>query len=249
MQLDLTSFILELINFAVLVWILHRFLYKPVLAAIDRRRAAVEKSLAQAKTARDEAAALKAQVEERLASWERERAEAKGKLAAELATQREKALAETARAAEQERARLEALQAKRELERERAGEQRALEQGAAFASRLLERLSGPELDARLVEMLAADLAALPQDKLRPLAEAARAAGGSVAVQSARPLPQAACVRLEQALSQSLGVECRAQYAVDASLLGGVRVALGSWLLQADLSDELRFFSGGARGGR
>ncbi|MGA8005319.1 MAG: ATP synthase F0 subunit B, partial [Burkholderiales bacterium] len=77
MQLDLTSFVLELINFAVLVWILHRFLYKPVLAAIDRRRAAVEKSLAQAKTARDEAAALKDQVEERLASWERERAEAK----------------------------------------------------------------------------------------------------------------------------------------------------------------------------
>ena len=37
MQLDLTSFLLELVNFAVLVWILHRFLYKPVLAAIDRR--------------------------------------------------------------------------------------------------------------------------------------------------------------------------------------------------------------------
>ncbi|MGA7986433.1 MAG: hypothetical protein WCA01_14730, partial [Burkholderiales bacterium] len=110
MQLDLTSFVLELINFAVLVWILHRFLYKPVLAAIDRRRAAVEKSLAQAKTARDEAAALKTQVEERLASWELERAEAKGKLAAELAAQREKALAETTRAAEQERARLAALQ-------------------------------------------------------------------------------------------------------------------------------------------
>jgi hypothetical protein len=29
----------------------------------------------------------------------------------------------------------------------------------------------------------------------------------------------------------------------------VRVALGSWLLQADLADELRFFSGGARGAR
>ena len=40
-----------------------------------------------------------------------------------------------------------------------------------------------------------------------------------------------------------------QYAVEASLLGGVRVALGSWLLQADLADELRFFAGGARGGR
>jgi F-type H+-transporting ATPase subunit b len=249
MQLDLTSFVLELINFAVLVWILHRFLYKPVLAAIDRRRAAVESALAQAKTARDEAAALKTQVEERLASWERERAEAKSKLAAELAAQRDKALAETARAAEQERARLAALQAKQELERRGADEQRALEQAAGFAARLLERVSGPELDARLVELLAADLGALAPDRLESLAEAARAAGGSVAVQSARALSQAARTRLEQALSRSLGVECRAQYAVDESLLGGVRVALGPWLLQADLADELRFFSGGARGAR
>jgi F-type H+-transporting ATPase subunit b len=249
MQLDLTSFVLELINFAVLVWILHRFLYKPVLAAIDRRRAAVESSLAQAKTAHDEAAALKGQVEQRLASWERERAEAKGKLAAELAAQREKALAETARAAEQERARLAALQAKQELERRSADEQRALEQGGAFAARLLERVSGPELDARLAELLAADLAALPQERLDALAEAARAADGSVTVQSARPLAPGTRARLEQALSQSLGVECRAQYAVDEALVGGVRVALGSWLLQADLADELRFFSTGARGGR
>jgi F-type H+-transporting ATPase subunit b len=249
MQLDLTSFLLELVNFAVLVWILHRFLYKPVLAAIDRRRALVERSLAEAKTARDEAGTLKAQVEERLASWERERAEAKGKLAAELAAQRAKGLADTAHAAEQERARLAALQAKDETERRRADEEHALEQAAAFASRLLERLSGPELDSRLVELLAADLGALQEDKRRSLAEAARAAGGSVAVLSARPLSEAARTRLEQAMSQQLGVECRAQYAVDAALLGGVRVALGPWLLQADLSDELRFFAGGVRGAR
>ena len=249
MQLDLTSFFLELINFVVLVWILHRFLYKPVLAAIDRRRAAVEKSLAQAKTARDEAGTLKAQVEQRLASWQRERAEAQGKLAVELAAQREKGLAEAARAAEQERARLGALQAKQELERRRTAEQQALDQAAAFASRLLERLSGPELDARLVELLAADLAALPAERRGALAEAARAAHGSVAVQSARPLSDAARARLLQALSQQLGIECRAQFSLDASLLGGVRVALGPWLLQADLSDELRYFSGGAGGAR
>jgi F-type H+-transporting ATPase subunit b len=249
MQLDLTSFVLELINFAVLVWILHRFLYKPVLAAIDRRRSAVEQSLAQAKTARDEAAALKSQVGERLASWEQERAEAKDKLAAELAAQRDKALAEAARAAEQERARLAALQAKRDEERRSADAQRALEQAGAFAARLLERLSSPELDARLVELLAADLAALPKERLDPLAEAARATDGRVTVQSARPLTDAARARLEQALSQAFGLECRAEYAVDEALLGGVRVALGSWQLQADLADELRFFSGEGRSER
>ena len=71
MQLDLTSFILELINFAVLVWILHRFLYRPVLAAIDRRRSAVEHTLSEAKAAREQAAAARSEVETRLAEQSR----------------------------------------------------------------------------------------------------------------------------------------------------------------------------------
>jgi len=246
MQLDLTSFILELINFAVLVWILHRFLYRPVLAAIDRRRSAVEHTLAEAKEARAQAATARSEVETRLADWEREQAQARNALAAELAAQREKGLADAARAVEQERERLAALQAKQALERRRADEQHALEQGGSFAARLLERLAGPELDARLVELFAADLAGLAEDRRTALAEAARAAQGRVAVQSARPLSEAARARIEQALSQALGVDCHADCTVEAALLAGVSVALGPWLLQADLHDELRFFSAGPR---
>ncbi|MCG6951622.1 MAG: F0F1 ATP synthase subunit delta [Betaproteobacteria bacterium] len=246
MQLDLTSFILELINFAVLVWILHRFLYRPVLAAIDRRRSAVEHTLSEAKAAREQAAAARSEVETRLAEWESERAQARSALAAELAAQREKGLADAARAAEQERARLAALQAKQALEQQRANESRALEQAGTFVARLLERLSGPELDARLVELFAADLAGLGTERRTVLAEAARAAEGRVAVHSARPLDDAARARVEQALSEVLGVDCHAEFAVDAALLSGLSVALGPWLLQADLRDELRFFSAGPR---
>jgi F-type H+-transporting ATPase subunit b len=246
MQLDLTSFILELINFAVLVWILHRFLYRPVLAAIDRRRSAVEHTLSEAKAAREQAAAARSEVETRLAEWESERAQARSALAAELAAQREKGLADAARAAEQERARLAALQAKQALEQQRANESRALEQAGTFVARLLERLSGPELDARLVELFAADLAGLGTERRTALAEAARAAEGRVAVHSARPLDDAARARVEQALSEVLGVDCHAEFAVDAALLSGLSVALGPWLLQADLRDELRFFSAGPR---
>ena len=39
MELDWTTFILEIINFLVLVWILHRFLYQPVMNVIAQRRA------------------------------------------------------------------------------------------------------------------------------------------------------------------------------------------------------------------
>ena len=37
MQIDWTTLVLEIINFLVLVWILKRFLYKPVMEAIAAR--------------------------------------------------------------------------------------------------------------------------------------------------------------------------------------------------------------------
>ena len=45
MQFDWTTFALEIVNFLVLVWILRRFLYRPVTDVIARRAAEVEHRL------------------------------------------------------------------------------------------------------------------------------------------------------------------------------------------------------------
>jgi F-type H+-transporting ATPase subunit b len=194
---------------------------------------------------RDEAEGLHARYEGQVAAWARERVQARSALDAELAALRRKGLAEVAQAADRERDRLAALQDKRETDWKRETEQRALDQAAAFAARLLERVADPALDERLAGVLAEDLAGWPEEQLQPLAEAARAAGGRVGVRSAHPLPDAARARLARALSEHLGVECRPEYAVDAALLGGLSVAVGPWVLQASLRDELRALSGGA----
>lgn len=245
MQIDTTSFILQLVNFVVLVWILHRFLYRPVLAAIDRRRAAIDKTMSDARSVREEAERLRGQFEGRLADWERERVKARSALETELTTLRSKGLADAAQAVERERDRLAALQAKQEAAWKRDTEQRALDQAASFAARLLERIADHALDERLVEVFVDDLSAWLAEKIDPLAQAARAAGGRVSVLSARALPDAARARLARALSERLRIECRPEYAVDAALIAGVSVAVGPWVLQANLRDELRVFSGGA----
>ncbi len=245
MQIDTTTFILQLINFAVLVWLLQRFLYRPVLAAIDRRRAAVEKTMSDARELRAEAERLRAGYETQLADWERERMRARAALEAELAAARAKGLAEVAQAVERERERHAALAAKRESDWKRETEQLALEQAAAFAAQLLERVADAPLDERLAEVLAEDLAGWPADRIAPLAEAARAVQGRVGVLSAHKLGEAARAWLEQALAARLGAECRPEYAVDAKLIGGVSVGVGPWILQANLRDELRVLAGGA----
>lgn len=245
MQIDTTSFVLQLVNFVVLVWILHRFLYRPVLAAIDRRRAAVDKTMSDAQSVREEAEHLRTQFQSRLGQWESERVKARAALETELAAARTKGLADAALAVERERERLAALQAKREADWKREAEQRALEQASTFAARLLERIADAALDERLVQVLAEDLAVWPPGKLDPLAAAARAASGRVSVLSACALPEAARAQLARTLSERLHIECRPEFSVDDGLLAGVSVVIGPWVLQANLRDELRVFAGAA----
>jgi len=77
MDLSWSTFVLEIINFLVLVWILKRFLYKPVLDVIARRRAGIEKSMADAEALHADAEKLQEQYEDRLAVWDQERLQAR----------------------------------------------------------------------------------------------------------------------------------------------------------------------------
>ena len=72
MELDWTTFVLEVLNFLVLVWLLKRFLYRPVLAVIEARRAETANKLDGAEAVRREAQALKDEYTGHLASLGRE---------------------------------------------------------------------------------------------------------------------------------------------------------------------------------
>ena len=77
MQFDWWTLALQTVNFAVLVWLLHRFLYKPVLRMVDARRTDVEKQYADARAA-------EARAKTELAAIEAERADIGAERAAAL---------------------------------------------------------------------------------------------------------------------------------------------------------------------
>ncbi|MGE0433601.1 MAG: hypothetical protein AB7K09_08615 [Planctomycetota bacterium] len=66
MQLDPLIIVAQVINFLVLVWLLDRFLFKPVARVMDERAARVQAGLDDARRARADADRLVAEVQERL---------------------------------------------------------------------------------------------------------------------------------------------------------------------------------------
>ena len=244
MQYDWTTFVLEIINFLVLVWLLKHFLYRPVKGVIARRQAAVEQNIAEARSREQEAQALKTQYENRLVSWEAEKQKAGAALQAELEAEHGRRLQALDTEIEAERARRQALAEHLEEERRRAAEEEAVAQGGRFVARLLARLASPEIDARLADLFIEDLQRLAETQRQTLRTAlTEDAGPAVRVVSAFPMTAGRQEAIRAALAGLAGRDdLPCAFAVDDSLLAGVHVSLGSWVLSADLRDELRFFT-------
>jgi F-type H+-transporting ATPase subunit b len=241
-ELNWSTFVLEIINFLVLLWILQRFLYRPVLAVIARRREAIAQQLATAKATQDQAAAVQAQYEGRLAEWESERAKARAALEVELDGMRTERLAELHGELEREREKTEVAGERQHAERQRAIEHEALRQAAAFASKLLGRASGPELEARLVDLVLEQLSQLPEERLVALRHQWGEMPARVEVRSAYELPEDRRRALEQGVHALAGPDVPVHFGRDADLLAGLEIEIGAWVLAGNVRDELRAFA-------
>ena len=243
MEFDLTPFVLEVLNFLVLVWLLKHFFYRPILAVIEARHAETAKTLADAEAVRHEAEALKSEYQTHLTEADKDRATAKSRLIDEIAAERVLRLTELEAKIAEERKRREMLEARGRGELELALERQALASAARFATRLLERLAGPELEAKLADFALSELALQTQDKLEALTLALQEPGAGIKVLSAFPLDEARRAGFALVLGQLAGRPLTPEFGVDPTLKAGVSIMAGSWVLMANLRDELGFFTG------
>ena len=246
MEFDWTTFTLEIINFLILVWILKRFLYRPILDVIAKRRASIEKMLADARRIETEAIEIKKQNEQHLAEWGEEKDSAQAKLLEELAAERARRMTalETEIAEERERRRV--LDERRQRDFERTVEEKGIAQGAAFSAKLLARVAGSELEAQLYAVLLEDLRNMRAEDRLAVAEAASVPGMQIKVQSAFLLDEIKRAGLTRALAELAGKTLPVEYRENTELLAGFQVNVGPWVLHANLREELNFFSGALR---
>ncbi|MEE4382691.1 MAG: F0F1 ATP synthase subunit B [Pseudomonadales bacterium] len=222
MTVDWVTVSAQIVNFLVLVWLLQRFLYRPVLAAMDRREARIAERLQQAAAREDAASAAEHSFAKRTEA---------------LDAEREALLAEAREAGEAERSRLvarareEAERMRRswteEIERERDAfleevRSRAADGVVAVARRALTELAGSDLDARAVERFLEALDALPAaDRDALLSD-----DGPLRVSSARPLAAAVRETLAAALRRTFGEDRGLVWDTDPTLVAGLELSAG-----------------------
>jgi len=242
MEFDWTTVILEMLNFLVLIWLLKRFFYRPVLAVIEKRRAASEKIISDAEAQRRAADMLKGEYEQRLTQFAKEREVAMARLNEEVAAEREQRLVAVEAEANADRRRRQMLEAREASEREEAMAREAVAIAGRFASRFLERLAGPELETKLVDLALAELNATTPEKLADLRTGLRDPATGIKVVTVYALDAARRATFAAVLGRLAGREVLPQFQEDAALKSGLCLMAGSWVLMANLRDELNFFT-------
>jgi len=232
MSIDWITVAAQIANFLVLVWLLKRFLYRPILDGIGAREAEIAARMGEAATIRAAAEAAKATHKAEIAELSASRADLLKEARASAEAERSTLLAEARKA-------LAAEQAERSAAR--AAETRAFtahlhRKGAeallALARKALSDLSDETLERRIASHLAPQIASVADD-LR------YASGSSLeAVALTRsPLPQAAQEQLGRELAATLdGIPLR--FDTDPQIAPGLTLRIGgaevAWTVESYL---------------
>lgn len=228
----------QALNFIVLVWLLKRFLYKPILDAVEAREARIAKELADAGTKMAEAESKRAEFERKNAEIDRQRADLLGKAADEAAAERRRLLDEARKAADMlgERRR-EALRTEaRNLDREiRSRTEREV---FAVARKALSELASASLEERMAEAFVRRLRAMDVTSKAGLAGALRSAAGPAIVRSAFDLPPAARADIQKAIDDAFSGHFRLQFEVVSGLIGGIELVTNGQKVAWSISEYL-----------
>jgi F-type H+-transporting ATPase subunit b len=249
LELDWTTFVLEIINFLILLWLLKRFLYQPLLSVIKKRQQKIEDGLSHVAKEKEEAENQKRQYEARLTEWEQEKRAALDELGHQIELERSKRLMQLNNEVEQQRLKAQSRDQQQQTQWRAHAESEALQLGGAFAARVLKALSCPELDLHLQQLFIDQLAILPMSEIQRVIDNVGEGRPKIEVISAAELDDKRRQTIRQAVEEKLGVrDCRWQFHQNEDLIAGLSVSIGGWMMHANLRDELRFFAEAASHG-
>jgi F-type H+-transporting ATPase subunit b len=228
----------QALNFIILVWLLKRFLYKPILNAIDAREQQIAAELADADAKEAEAEKERDEFRHKNEEFDQQRATL-------LSKAREVAQVERRRLLDDARKAADALSAKRrETLRNDAHDlnqaiiRRTQQEVFAIARKALTDLSTTSLEERIGEVFTRRLRMLNGKAKEGLAEALRTASEPALLRSAFELPPEQRATIQNALNETFSAEVRLRFETAPDLVGGIELTTNGQKVAWSIADYL-----------
>lgn len=245
----------QAINFLILVWLMKRFLYKPILNAIDLREKKVAAELADADARRAEAQNEREQLQAKNEQFDQERQALMNKAQDAAKAEREKLLEEARQAADQVRAKSKERFAVDAENLRQSICERTQKEVFAIARKTLSDLASASLEeqiaatfiSRIREIDSQTKASLVSSvagsattvTATTLAETTVAATAVATVRSAFDLSSQQRADIEAALNQTLSTSIQLGFETAPDLIGGIELVANGQSIAWNISDYLK----------
>jgi F-type H+-transporting ATPase subunit b len=223
MLIDWFTVLAQVVNFLILVWLLKRFLYRPILDAIDAREKRIAKELADADTKKAEAQKERDEFQHKNEAFEQQRAALLSKLTDEAKAERQRLLDEARQAADALAAkRQEALRGEQQSLNE-ALSRRARDEVFAIARKALADLATASLEERMGAVFARRLREMDGKAKAGLGEALKAASAPGLVRSAFDLPAEQRAVIQKAINETFSADIHIRFETAPDLVSGIEL--------------------------
>ena len=226
------------VNFLILVWLLKRFLYKPILNAIDAREKRIASELADADAKKNEAQRERDDFLNKNKTFDERRAALLGKATDDGKAERERLIGETRKEAESLRAgqatalRNDQIRLGNEITR------LAQEEVFGTARKALADLATVSLEERMGEVFTRRLREMDAKAKEALAAALKSSSEPAVVPSAFDLPGEQKAAIQNALNESFSAEVRVRFETAPDLVGGIELTANGQKIAWSIADYL-----------
>jgi F-type H+-transporting ATPase subunit b len=238
-QINWFTFAAQIVNFLILIWLLKRFLYGPIVSAMDRREEKIRQRLESAeekeREARRKSEALAAERE----AFDEQREQLLAEAREEIDRQKKEWMAEArAEVERQERRWREAVHQQQSSFLEELRD-RAAGQLVHAAERIVGDLAGESLGQQVLETFIHRLETLDEERLAAMQGAISSGEESeLLVSSSFEVPDPARDRLREVLRDHLNADVQLHYRPTSAMVLGIEVRVGGWKLAWSLDSYL-----------
>lgn len=228
MPIDWFTVIAQVINFLVLVWLLKRFLYRPILNAIDAREQRVAAELADADEKRALAETQYQQYLQKNMEFDSQKNDRLNELSVQVENERGHLFDEVRLESEDLRSKLQAALKSEQLNLKVALSNGAREEVFAIARQVLADLAGESLEASITDVFIKRLRQLSADERTTFKSALKGSAEShdqvLSVRTSFALATEQCALIEATIKDVLGDSLPVQFVIEADLISGVELS-------------------------
>jgi F-type H+-transporting ATPase subunit b len=238
MKINWFTVVAEIINFLVLVWLLKRFLYKPVLNAIDEREKKIAAQIQDAENKKADAKKEQDDFRKKNEEFDRQKKGLMDKAIADTNADHDKLLEAARNDASALRSKLEKAAKDNEESEAVAIAQKTQEQVLAIARKTLSDIASVSLEQQSVSIFIRRLKASTNEEKKQFTDAFKSNANTILVQSAFELPAPQQTEINQAVNEVLCINTSLQFKTAPGLISGIELSTNGYKLAWSIKEYL-----------